>query len=77
MAKFSARRWKNCATCRFWSGPRDLDAVMLAAQVDPLARGECSTREPDEKTYAIGSCTAWCIWADLRTETVPHVAGNV
>ena len=77
MVKFSARTWKNCATCRSWSGPRNLDTFMLAAQVEPLAQGECSTRQRDIKTYATGSCMAWGIWADLRTETAINTAGNV
>jgi len=50
---------------------------MPAAQVEPLAQGECSTRERDNKTYATGSCTAWRMWADLKTETALNAAGNV
>ena len=77
MARFSAKNWKNCATCRFWSGPRDLDTVMLATQVEPLAQGECSTRGRGIKAYATGSCNAWRLWPELRPETALNAAGNV
>ena len=64
MARFSARCWKNCATCEYWLGPRRLNELMAAAEVAEMAQGRCEAR--DEKTYAITSCIRWRRWGALK-----------
>ena len=45
MARFTAREWKNCATCEFWVGPRDFNELLTAAEVDVRAEGVCALNQ--------------------------------
>jgi len=72
MARFSTRSWKNCATCRFWRGPRRLHAPMGAAEVEMGAAGVCGVRQDKlhwrPVTYATGSCHDWRTWALVEAD---------
>ena len=65
MARFSAKCWQNCATCEFWSGPRGVNALMAAAEVEAAARGVCGANGKDSKSHATSSCIGWRKWGML------------
>ncbi len=67
MGKFTARQWQNCATCEFWRGPRELDAVQKAADLDPSAQGPCVRNGTQVKRYATSSCISWKAWTAFQS----------
>lgn len=70
MGLFSARDWKNCATCQFWNGPRQFVPLRLACKVDQSEVGSCA-RRGDDRHYATNSCIGWRCWALLEKPTHP------
>ena len=65
MCLFSPRDWKNCATCQFWSGPRQFVQARMACQAGPRDCGTCALRG-DQRRYVTNSCIAWRLWDPLE-----------
>ena len=63
MARFSARCWKNCATCEFWTGPREFNELLDAAEVEEMAQGNCDAEGKGARSYATTSCIRWRRWS--------------
>jgi len=70
MARFSARCWKNCATCEFWMGPREFNELLDAAEVDETAQGTCDAEGKGAKSYATTSCIRWRRWSSFLPRVV-------
>ncbi|KKL83560.1 hypothetical protein LCGC14_1973500 [marine sediment metagenome] len=70
MARFSAKCWQNCATCKFWAGPRDVSELMAAAEVDVGAEGACGVKVKKAKSYATTSCIQWQRWGMLDPDSL-------
>ena len=66
MAKYSTTMWRNCATCEFWQGPRDVNEPMHASEVDERACGPCKLVYKNAKRYATNSCARWRGWMALH-----------
>ena len=70
MARFTAREWKNCATCEFWVGPRGFSELHTAAEVDVMAEGVCALNQKRLRRFATGSCIDWQRWEPLAASGV-------
>jgi hypothetical protein len=57
--------WKNCATCDFWQGPRQLDGGRIAVTVDSSALGQCTGFWSGSRKMGNNKCTEWRKWIEL------------
>ena len=69
MAERFPSNWKRCATCVFWTGPREVDYWGNWVSIDSLrTRGRCMCRSGSfrierERGY---SCTGYLKWPALQ-----------
>jgi len=65
MCRFTTSDWKNCATCRFWTGPRELNDLHTAAETEATSFGDCTLDEKHRRHYATNSCIRWRAWTAI------------
>ncbi len=58
--------WKNCATCLFWQGPRQLSDDRTSVVVDNSAQGQCNGFWKGSRKNANDKCSEWRKWTDIR-----------
>ena len=69
MAKNAYRKvWHNCATCRFWNGPREAGKDRETVTVNGSAIGQCQGFWQGQRKYSVDKCTEWALWEELAGE---------
>jgi len=62
--------WKNCATCDFWQGTRQVNAARDTVTVQGSAQGTCAGFWKGSRKFANDKCTEWKCWRELTAERV-------
>jgi len=68
MARYSVANWKNCATCEFWEGPREVGAAPGTSVVEETARGKCTLHGSGATKYPTNTCVGWRRWVELTVQ---------
>ena len=60
--------WKNCATCNFWQGARQIVPTKDSVIVESSAAGTCSGFWKGSRKFGNNNCTEWCKWGELSDQ---------